>query len=105
MSTSNPVSQPQSDAYATLLNRVKFGLLFMLLVFIVQIFSRLPEYWPLTRWTMYSGAGPIPAQLSSYEVTVVDTTGTTHRIRVEELGFLGRNILLDAFQSRNIPSL
>ncbi len=101
MSINKSDLQPQTSTDAVLLRRVKLGLLLMLIVFSRQIFSGLPEYWPLTRWAMYSGAGPVPEQLSAYEVTVVDTMGTTYQIRAEELGFLGRNILLDAFHARN----
>jgi hypothetical protein len=80
-----------------LLRRVKVGILLMLLVFSRQIFSGLPEYWPLTRWAMYAGVGNVPQQLDRYEVAVTDSAGTTHHVPYMELGFLGRNILRDAF--------
>ncbi len=84
-----------------LLWRVKAGISLMLVVFSIQIFGRVPEYWPLTRWAMYARGGSLAAQMTNYEVVATDSVGNAHHLILDDLGFLGRNILLDAFVAQN----
>jgi len=90
----------QSDE-SRLLRRVKAGIILTLLVFSIQIFGRIPEYWPLTRWEMYARGAGLVTQMSNYEVAVTDSAGGVHRLILDDLGFLGRNILLDAFGTQD----
>lgn len=93
------INSPSADA--RLLKRVKIGILVMLIVFAGQIFSGTSEYWPLTRWAMYAGVAPVPEQLGRYKLHVTDSTGNRHELGLDNLGFLGRNILLDSFDPSN----
>jgi hypothetical protein len=97
----SPKKQSLSDA--RLLRKIKFGILIMLGVFCWQIFNRQGEFWPLTRWEMYARVGGIPTQLGGFALDAIDSSGTVHQLGLEHLGFLGANVLQEAFGSRNSP--
>jgi hypothetical protein len=86
-----------------LLRRIKIGITLMVVVFCWQIFSGQADYWPITRWAMYARVGGIPSQIPELVLDATDSTGAVHRLGLENLGFLGRNVLQEAFGSRNSP--
>ena len=97
MNYENESSSIWSADELKLLRRIKIGVVILLGVFVWQIFGRAPEYWPLTRWAMYARSGPLVSRLGGEQLQVTDSTGATHYLNPSDLGFLGRNILMDAF--------
>lgn len=72
----------------------------MLVVFSIQLVARTPEYWPLTRWSMYSRVGPAPKEIDGFRLVITDTSGTVHILHTSELGFKGQDIVYAAFRGR-----
>jgi hypothetical protein len=84
-----------------LLKRVKIGIVLMLAVFGVQLVARIPEYWPLTRWAMYSRVGPAPETYSDFRLVIIDTSGANHILHTSDLGFKGQDIVYTAFRDED----
>lgn len=84
-----------------LLKRIKIGIMLMLAVFGVQLVARIPEYWPLTRWAMYSRVGPAPKEYTDFRLLITDTSGANHILHTSDLGFKGQDIVYAAFRGRD----
>lgn len=99
-------SQPQPAHNADedrLYRRVKIGILIMLAIFVVQIFTFLPQYWPITRWRMYSAARELAPTTTSVQIRVTDSEGATYDLFPPDMGFAADstagNIMEKAFAS------
>lgn len=83
------------------LRRIKVATSLMLVVFAIQLFTNIPELWPISRWQMYARIGPPPADYADYEVRVMTTDGTVHILPSSEVGYKGHEIIFSAFNSRH----
>lgn len=89
---------------SSLLRRVKLGIGVMLAVFAVQLFVNAPEYWPLTRWGMYSRVGIVPEEHVHYKIEAVDNAGSQHTLYGWELNFRGADVIYRAFDNNQIKT-
>ena len=94
--------QPAASDDSRLFRRVKLGILLMLAIFMIEIFTFLPQYWPLTRWRMYSGGRELSSVAETVLVRVTAAHGETIDLFPPALGFAAGKIIDRAFKENPV---
>jgi hypothetical protein len=76
----------------------------LVVVFAIQLFAAIPEYWPVTRWAMYKQPVGPPATYQQLAVNAVVANDKRVWLHPQELGFLAEDIVGGALSESEFQS-